>query len=144
MITDPAYLARHFHDMNDDELLYRCSSGSLTELAQSIAIQELNTRGLKLTEHTDASDKTIHYESDFETVAQFLSPTDAHVVCSCLKAAGVPAFIADANHVQMNALLSIALGGVRVMVPVTRMTEAEEVIAAFNRGDFALPDDGIL
>ncbi|MDX8386049.1 MAG: DUF2007 domain-containing protein [Gallionella sp.] len=83
----------------------------------------------------------MEYEGDFVTVAQFLDPTDAHIMRSCLEAAGVPAIVADANMVQMHSLLSIAVGGVRIRVPANHVAEAEEVIAAFNRGDFALPDD---
>ena len=80
-------------------------------------------------------------ESDFVTVAQFLDPTEAHIVCSCLEAAGVPAVVADANLVQLNSLWAVAFGGVRIRVPSARATEAREVIEAFNRGDFSLPDE---
>jgi hypothetical protein len=142
MNTDPLNLAKHFRDMSDDELLYRCSSGSLTEVAQSIAIEELTSRGLKLPAPITTEYETARYEGDFETVARFLNPTDAHITCACLEAAGVPAFVADANLVQLNSLLAIALGGVRVLVPASRVAEAKDVIRAFNRGDFALPDDG--
>jgi len=83
----------------------------------------------------------MEYEGDFVTVAQFLDPTDAHIVRSCLEAAGVPAIVADANMVQMHSLMSIAVGGVRIRVPENHVAEAKQVIEAFNRGDFALPDD---
>lgn len=85
--------------------------------------------------------ETARYEGDFKTVARFLNPSDAHITCAYLEAAGVPAFVADANLVQLNSLLAIALGGVRVLVPASRVAEAKDVIQAFNRGDFALPDD---
>lgn len=45
MIADPLDFGEHFRDMTDDELLYRYSSGSLTEAAQSIATAELTSRG---------------------------------------------------------------------------------------------------
>jgi len=77
------------------------------------------------------------------TVAQFLNPTDAYIVCSRLGASGVPAVVADSNLVQMNSLWAVAVGGVRIRVPENRVAEAKEVIEAFNRGDFALPDDGV-
>jgi Putative prokaryotic signal transducing protein len=141
MNTDPHNLAKHFRDMSDDELLYRCSSGSLTEVAQSIAIEELTSRGLKLPDPIITAGGTARYDGVFETVARFLIPTDAHIMCACLEAAGVPALVADANLVQMNNLWAIALGGVRVLVPASRVAEAKDVIAAFNRGDFALPND---
>jgi hypothetical protein len=142
MDTDPLDLARHFRDMSDDELLHRCGSGSLTEAAQSVAIKELTSRGLTLPDPTTTASETANYEGDFETVARFLNPIDAHLICACLEAAGVPASVADANLVQTNSLWAIALGGVRVLVPASRVAEAKDVIEAFNRGDFALPDDG--
>ncbi|HEV7816592.1 MAG TPA: hypothetical protein VGP06_16010 [Janthinobacterium sp.] len=86
-------------------------------------------------------DEYFREEGDFEMVARFLAPIDAHVVCDCLKAAGVPALVADANLAQTNSLWAIALGGARVLVPPSRAAEARAVIAAFNRGDFALRDD---
>ena len=84
------------------------------------------------------------YEGDYVTVAQYLNPTDAHIVSMCLVAAGIPAIVADANTVQTHSLMSIAVGGVRIRVPEMRVAEAEEVIAAFNRGDYALADDADL
>jgi hypothetical protein len=82
-------------------------------------------------------------QGDFVIVARYLDATDAHVVCSCLQAAGLDAMLGDANLVQTNALWSIALGGARVLVPASQLDEATAVIAAFERGDFALPDDQV-
>ncbi len=82
----------------------------------------------------------VHDAGDFETVAQFLDPIEAQLACSCLEAAGVPATVADANLVQTNSLWAIAVGGVRVRVAASRLAEAREVLAAFDRGDFALPE----
>ncbi len=81
------------------------------------------------------------YAGDYEIVARFLNPTDAYVVCSCLKMAGVPALVADAELVQTNSLWAVALGGARLLVPALHAGEARQVIAAFNRGEYALPDD---
>jgi len=135
-------LARHFREMSDEELIDQCSSGTLTDSAQSIAMEEISSRGLELPGPVSTSYESAEYEGDFETVARFLNPTDAHVVCSCLGAAGVPAMVADANLVQTNALWTVAVGGVRVLVPASRVVEAKQVIEAFGRGDFALRDEG--
>jgi hypothetical protein len=142
MNTDRSDLANRFRELSDDELLSRCSSGDLNEVAQSVAIQELASRGLHLPGPVDTARASTEYEGDFETVARFLNPTDAHIVCSCLQAAGVPAAVADANLVQMGTLWAAAVGGVRILVPAARVAEAREVIAAYNRGDYALPDEG--
>lgn len=134
-------LAGLFREMADEELVYRCSAGTLTEFALSIAIEELTSRGFQLPAPLPAAEEAPAYEGDFETVARFLNPTDAHVVCACLVAAGLPAIVADANLAQTNSLWAVAIGGARVLVPSSRVAEAKEVIAAFNRGDFALSDD---
>jgi hypothetical protein len=81
------------------------------------------------------------YQGDLTIVAKNLSATEAHMLCACLKAGGVPAETADTNMVQTNALLSIAVGGASVRVPAHCVDEARAVIAAYERGDFALNDD---
>ncbi|TFW26561.1 hypothetical protein E4L96_04065 [Massilia arenosa] len=78
---------------------------------------------------------------DLLIVARYFTPTEAHVVCGCLVAAGIPAVVADDNLVQANSLWTPALGGVRVLVPSEHMAEAQAVIAAYERGEFSLRDD---
>jgi hypothetical protein len=131
-------LARRFRELSDDELLSRYRSGDLTADALSIAAAELAARGLSLPELKAATPDNTEYTRDFETVARYLNPIQAHIVRSCLEAAGVPALIADDNLVRMLSIMSIAVGGVRILVPADRVAEARGVIAAFNRGDFAL------
>ncbi|MET3118084.1 hypothetical protein AAKU64_002310 [Undibacterium sp. GrIS 1.8] len=75
------------------------------------------------------------------TVATYYIPTDACIVQSCLVAAGIPAVIADDNLVQTDTLLTAALGGVRILVPESYLQQSQEVIAAFNRGDYRLDDN---
>ena len=81
------------------------------------------------------------YEGDFATVARFLNPTDAHIVAACLHASGIAVLVADANLVQANALWAIAAGGARILVAAAHLDEARAVIAAYERGEFALPDE---
>jgi len=144
MDTDQLDLIRHFHEMSDEELIRRCGSDTMTEIAQSIAIKELTSRALQMPEPVSTAHESAkeEYEGDFETVARFLNPTDAHLLRACLDAAGVPAVVADANLVQTNSLWAIAIGGARVLVRAARVAEAKEIIEAFGRGDLALPDDG--
>lgn len=78
---------------------------------------------------------------DLLTVAQYLVPIDAHLAAGCLVASGIPAVVADANHAQADQLIAPAMGGVRVLVPQAHVAEAEAVLAAMERGDFALGDD---
>lgn len=78
---------------------------------------------------------------DLFTVATYLIPTEAHIVRSCLEAAGIPAVVADANLAQVYSLLTPAIGGVRILVQESHMDRAREVIAAFERGEYKLADD---
>jgi hypothetical protein len=80
-------------------------------------------------------------DGDLCIVARYYIPTEAHIVRGCLTAARIPAIVVDDNLVQTNALLTAAVGGVRVMVPESYLQQAKEIIAAFNRGDFQLRDD---
>ena len=70
-----------------------------------------------------------------------LSPTDAHLLTSFLRQAGVQAETADTTIVQMHSLLSIAMGGAKIRVPQLQLPQARALLAAFRRGDFALDDD---
>ena len=81
-------------------------------------------------------------EGDWKTLVTFFSPTEAFLLRGCLQAGGVPAAVADAHLVQTHTLLAGAIP-VRVLVPEQRMAEAQAVVAAFQRGDFSLPDDAV-
>lgn len=147
MDSDPPDLVRHFCEMSDEALIERCRPGVLTAGARAIAIRELGSRRLALPDPAAdaavAEEERADYPGDLQTVARYLNPTDAHIVCGCLVAAGVPAIVADANVVQANSLWTVALGGVRVLVPAPRLAEARDVIEALGRGEFALPDDEV-
>lgn len=131
-----------FKNLGDEELLAKCSSGSLTEKAQAIAMNEARGRGLnprgpaRPIEPTEPT-----YYGDFITISNQLTPTEAHLYQGFLANAGIPAEVGDANMVQAYGLLINALGGASLRVPQAFEAEAREVIAAFKRGDFAL-DDG--
>lgn len=78
---------------------------------------------------------------DYCLLAQFLVPTEAHLMCGCLLAAGVPAVLADNNHMQADLLLAAATGGARILVPESWLGRGREALAAFERGEFCLQDD---
>ncbi|MBD3893911.1 DUF2007 domain-containing protein [Hydrogenophaga sp.] len=77
---------------------------------------------------------------DWQTLARFFSPTEACLLRGCLQAAGVPAALADAHLVQTYSLLASAVP-VRVLVPERCLAQARAVMAAYQRGDYSLPDD---
>lgn len=78
---------------------------------------------------------------DLFTVAKYLEPIDAHIAAGCLAAAGVPAVVADCHHAQADFRAIPAMGGVRVLVPEVHIQLAMQVLAAYERGEFALADD---
>jgi hypothetical protein len=80
---------------------------------------------------------------DWITVARYADPTQAMVVQGCLQAAGVPVAVADVHTLQMHALLAGAIPA-RVQAPSRWEPQALAVLAAFERGDFALSDAEIL
>ena len=84
----------------------------------------------------------MHVEGrDLFVVAKCMVPTDAWLLRGVLVAGGVPAVVADANHVQADLLIAPALGGVRILAPFSFLEQAAALIAAYERGDFALDDD---
>lgn len=94
-----------------------------------------------MTHATSLTSDEAPYLGDMVILKADLSPTEAHVLRSCLQAAGLHADVGDANIVQAHSLLAIAVGGAKVRVPQAQWQEANEVLEAFSRGDFALGED---
>ncbi|RZL01805.1 MAG: hypothetical protein EOP36_10175 [Rubrivivax sp.] len=82
-----------------------------------------------------------HDAGDFQIVARHLTPTEAHLLRSCLEAAGIPSEVGDVNLVQAHGLLTGAVGGASVRVRQAFLSDARDVMAAYNRGELALDDD---
>jgi len=78
---------------------------------------------------------------DMVILERGLTFTEAHILCSCLRAGGIPAQVGDVHIVQTDPLLSIAVGGACVRVPEARVAAAVQVIEAFRNGELALDDD---
>jgi hypothetical protein len=81
--------------------------------------------------------------SDLITVARFTAPSDAFVLRARLESEGIFAFIADQHLLTANSFYAVE-GGVRVQVYSIDLAPAREVIAALERGDYALGDDDLL
>jgi hypothetical protein len=78
---------------------------------------------------------------DLFIVARYLIPMDAALMQGCLEASGIPAVLADAHLMQADLLLAPALGGVRILVPAQFVQQAQSVMEAFKRGEFALDEN---
>ncbi len=71
------------------------------------------------------------------TIATFTKPEDAHLLRMRLEASGVQAFVQDENLIQLDALYSNAIGGVRVQVADDDVSAVREFLAE----DAGLPAD---
>lgn len=78
---------------------------------------------------------------DMVIIERGLTFTEAHILCSCLRAGGIPAQVGDVHIVQTDPLLSIAVGGACIRVPEARVGAARQVLEAYARGEYALDDD---
>jgi len=130
-----------FRQLTDEELVHRASSGDLTEQAQAVAEKEVADRQLSLPVRQAANAQHSAYQGDLVIVARHLTATEAHMLSSCLNAAGVPADAGDTNFVQTHSLLIGAVGGASIRVPANFVDEAHKVIAAYQRGEFDLGED---
>ena len=137
-------LADAFRAFSDEYLLERLRSGDLTELARSVAVTELEQRGVSATLQPHEPQSAPQQDGEpvsFVTIARFLVPTYAHIMRGRLEADGIPVIVADGNFVQNNSLLAVAVGGVRLQVPAALAAEAREILAAIRAGSIALDDD---
>lgn len=137
-------LEASFQLLNDDELLRRASSGNLTELAQKVAQAEINARGLKIEPYQDdtaIAEPDFVGHGDLLILTRYLSPTEAYLLEACLEAEGIPSMVTDAHLIQANELLSVALGGARVLVPESHFEQAQAVFTAFKAGEYEIDDN---
>jgi Putative prokaryotic signal transducing protein len=144
-------LLERFQLLSDEELLALFQSGDLIDTAREVAAAELWQRGVDLakpaadaqapSEDTFASaDEGTLVSGDLMLIARVFTPIEAHMLQSRLEAEGVPAVVADAHIVQANPFLTMAVGGVRVLVPESHAEQAREIMRAIERGDYALDE----
>lgn len=69
-----------------------------------------------------------------QTVARFLDPWEAHIVCARLNAEDIPATVAFANHAIIDWPAALALGGTAVQVPADYAEQADRLVADYRAG----------
>ena len=142
MTPDREELQQSYSRLSDAEVTRLAACGTLTELAQSVAVAELRARGLPIPvppQPKPVEDEV--YPGRMRIVARNLSYIEAHILSSLLNAEGIPAQPGNVNLVQTNTLLSIAVGGACIYVREAFAAEAARVIADYNRGRYRLHDD---
>jgi hypothetical protein len=149
-ITRESLLER-FQLLSDDELLALFQSGDLIDMAKDVAAAEMRRSGVDPAKPAAApqapsddtlasADEDTSAGGDLVLIARVFTPIEAHMLQSRLEAEGVPAVVADAHIVQANPFLTMAVGGVRVLVPESQVERAREIMQAIERGDYALDD----
>lgn len=78
---------------------------------------------------------------DYVTIANLSTVTEAHLIQGALRAGGLDAHVPDANISQTHSLMTVALGGVRVVVPSSQQDAAREILAAREQGELRLDGD---
>ncbi len=78
--------------------------------------------------------------ADLVTVTRVFNSLEAEMLRGCLQAEGIPATLGDVQTIQTDTLLTVALGGIRVMVPTPFADAAHATVAAFERGDLAITE----
>jgi Putative prokaryotic signal transducing protein len=148
-------LLERFQLLNNDALLALFQSGDLTDLAKEVAEEDLRRRGVDLTkpaatlpvqgdDRSSSGDESTSVSGDLVLIARYSTVLDAQLLQSRLEVEGVPAFVVDDNIVQMNAFLTMAVGGVRVFVPESFAARAREIARGVERGDYALDENNKL
>jgi len=137
-------LFEQFQLLNDDELLAQFRSGELTDLAKSVAGEELQRRNIDISENIVepvTEDQDTSADENLVTIARFFTAPEAEILRSRLEVEGVPAIVADAQMVQTIPLMAVAVGGVRVLVPDSFADRALEIVKGVEKGDYALGNE---
>jgi hypothetical protein len=140
-------LTQHFESLSDEELLQRLKSETLTPLAIEVASSILRSRGIdpeSLPGATGSSGESgvgSDGESpDLVTVAVEWDPLKANLLRALLESHGLFAYVWGEHLATANIFLSNAGGGSRVQVRSDQVSQARELISAFERGELEPPD----
>jgi len=88
--------------------------------------------------HDDTREEPPH--GDLVTVTRVFNALEAEMLRGCLEAEGIPATLGDIQTVQTDTLLTVAMGGIRVMVPAPFADAARQTVEAFERGALAIDE----
>lgn len=136
-------LAEIYRAYNDDYLLEKYRSGTLTALGEKVVSQELLNRNICPLPPWPVNPAVKADQSAplrFVTVASSFNSIAMHILCARLEAEGIPAYVADSHMAQAYSTVSIAVGGARLQVVQEYRDDALELIAAINSGALTARD----
>jgi hypothetical protein len=148
MEIDKNDLIARFAALSDEELLRRVGAGTLTPLADEVARGELTSRGVQapalaepeVAEHSTESVETPPDDIDLVTLFRTNNVLNAHVIRMHLDSEGIFAYLWGEHLGTAHIIFSAATGGMRLQVRSDQLKRAREVLAAFQRGDYALDE----
>lgn len=130
----------HLYDgLVDAELQRMLASGNLTELAQSVALRELKSRGIKASmtatvTHDEVSES--ENSTTYVSVAHQLMEQKAQVIYGLLEAHDIPAQLQGSSYTAFPG----QVGNFAVLVPEQYAAQALSVISEDEGGGFELEE----
>jgi DNA-directed RNA polymerase subunit RPC12/RpoP len=79
-------------------------------------------------------------KNTFTTVARFNYSSEAHIIKGKLNSEGVEAFLVDDMTIDVDPLVSHAIGGVKLKVPTIQLERAKEVLESIHK--YSIDDSG--
>jgi len=140
--TEAACLKQTFCAMSVAELIERWSSGRLSEIAVAVVKRELERRKFAISRFMHAQEDKEEQSSEsgtsLQTVARSFDPLEVEMLRARLQDQDITAFAVDQGINQINALYSIAVGGIRLMVVSEKAQQARQIIDLVRSGALAL------
>jgi hypothetical protein len=125
-------LAAMYSQMSDIQLQELAeNSDDLTDIALRVLNTEIRRRGLNFDFDFEESSSVNEAEvGELITIRKFQNPSEAVIAKGALESAGIECFLNDSNIVEIDWLLSIAVGYVKLQV---RREDAEAALAILDQ-----------
>ena len=76
----------------------------------------------------------------FTTIARFQYSSEAHIVKGKLNSEGIDAFLVDDMTIDVDPLVSHAIGGVKLKVPTIQLEKAAQILESVHK--YSIDDNG--
>ncbi len=140
-------LTHRFELLSDEDLLESLRSGTLTPLATEVAGNILSSRGVDPVSFPGAADSTVESaveidddEADLVTVSVQWDAMKANLLRTLLESHGIFVHMWGEHLATTHVFLSNAGGGTRLQVARGQVSQANELIGAFERGELESRD----
>ena len=120
---------------------FHCLQHTHPFVAIEVVSTELRARGIEppvddSAVHDDA--QSVVLAGELFTVAEFWNPIEANLLRSLLESEGIFVHMWGEHLGVANPFLSAISGGMKVQVRSSQAAQAQELVAAFNRGELAM------